>query len=747
MNPILRRMTLRRNEKQRRVPAGETAAAPPEGVSALQSRAVAWVCLVSVFLLTVYYFAAEGMGVVLGVLLVEGMVAAGWVTAAGGLGWFLLRWMGVRSNRAVMVATSAGLGLGVFGLVGLGLGLVGMLNWWTTMGMGVVGVVLGGMEVVRRGRARPLIAEATTPMESWMEWLGEPARYEWLWLLGAVPAGMAVVAAALLPGAAWRPDDPHPYDSLSYHLQVPREWMELGRIAPLEHNVFSYFPFGMEMQFLLAMQLRGGPWEGMYVAQLISLAMGVLMVVGVYGVGRIVGEGSGPERLNAGEEVRSASRFGAHLGAVVVANVPWVIMLATVTFVESGLMLYTVLAAGWVLSGVGRADGAWKNFVIGGVFAGLACGMKYTAVPMLLLALPGAVVLGEGLRWSLKRPRRRGDEGLCGETGSQELKDAVKGGVIFGVVGMIVVSPWLMRNWAWTGNPVFPLAMKQLGQAHFTDEQVERWERAHRPPPGREGVRGRVGALWSEVAVHWQYGSAYFVEGRVPVNLLWPLAVVGLVVGLSSAGLDPAGKRGVMVLGLLLLMMLMVWVGFTHLISRFFVMAIPVAGVLFGAVAWGGRGDGADGHPRPSIGLVAGIVVAVVMSVVTVRHLHHRLVYFADLGREGLFGIVDLSIMIPEELERMYDERSVVALVGDAGAFFYQIPMDRLMYRTVFDVDPFADDFIEAWLGEAPAVGRGDLLLVIHPMEVERLHRTYYRIPVLPETYPGPRNRPFVVRR
>ena len=31
---------------------------------------------------------------------------------------------------------------------------------------------------------------------------------------------------------------------------------------------FSYFPFGVEMHYLLAMHLAGGPWRGMYLAQL-----------------------------------------------------------------------------------------------------------------------------------------------------------------------------------------------------------------------------------------------------------------------------------------------------------------------------------------------------------------------------------------------------------------------------------------------------------------------------------------------
>jgi hypothetical protein len=39
---------------------------------------------------------------------------------------------------------------------------------------------------------------------------------------------IAATGACVLPGVLWKPDDPHPYDVVSYHLQVPREWWSSG---------------------------------------------------------------------------------------------------------------------------------------------------------------------------------------------------------------------------------------------------------------------------------------------------------------------------------------------------------------------------------------------------------------------------------------------------------------------------------------------------------------------------------------
>jgi hypothetical protein len=69
--------------------------------------------------------------------------------------------------------------------------------------------------------------------------------------------------------------------------------------------------------------------------------------------------------------------------------------------------------------------------------------------------------------------------------------------------------------------------------------------------------------------------------------------------------------------------------------------------------------------------------------------------------------------------------------VGDANAFwFYQIPMTRLRYRTIFDVDTTNRGVIEAWAG--PPQSRGGAWMLIDPDELERFEKTYQPLPPLP---------------
>ena len=61
-------------------------------------------------------------------------------------------------------------------------------------------------------------------------------RTEW-WV--ASPAIAVLLAAACsAPGWLWGTEFGG-FDALSYHLQLPKEWLAAGHVAPLEHNVYS----------------------------------------------------------------------------------------------------------------------------------------------------------------------------------------------------------------------------------------------------------------------------------------------------------------------------------------------------------------------------------------------------------------------------------------------------------------------------------------------------------------------------
>ena len=293
----------------------------------------------------------------------------------------------------------------------LGLGLLGGLNRTTAIALLAAGataaprhspfIAAGGS---RRGRRRKRKrreirrtrqARREKHRSSNPSLLGPaPAGWGWAWLAVVPFLTIAVVGTMVTPGLLWKPQEPLGYDVVEYHLQVPREWYEAGKIVPLRHNVFSLFPFGVEVHYLLAMHLGGGPWAGMYLAQLMHLGLIVLLVLAVYAFAR---------RL-------APSPASATVAGVAAATIPWLTQLAAIAYNEGGFLLYSTLAVGWAARGVIEPEGRIACFVLGGASAGLACGAKLTAVPEILVGVPlVCLAVGAGLP-ALRRVagRRRG---------------------------------------------------------------------------------------------------------------------------------------------------------------------------------------------------------------------------------------------------------------------------------------------------------------------------------------------------
>ena len=405
------------------------------------------------------------------------------------------------------------LGLGILGVATFLLGLAGMLNRPIAFAMIAIGIGLGVMKL----RGADFTKNRVTG------WLTAATPLSWLWLAAAPIVGIILVAAFAPPGLLWG-DEPNAYDVLSYHLQIPREWYEAGRIVRLDHNAFSYFPQLVESHFLLAMQLRGGPWGGMYLAQLMHAAMTVLSGAAVYAAAAAV-----------------APRTQAIIAGVAALAVPWVALLGPVAYNEGGLLLFGALAIGWTLHAV-MVEDLYRDAILAGVMAGFACGVKLTAGPLLLVGLPLALLAG-------------------GVAIRPMLKVGIAAAIIF-VVGLIVFAPWAVRTYAWSaGNPVFPEANDVFQSTRFSPAQNQRWKQAHSPIQAQKSVGMRLRAAKDQIFADWRYGY-----------ILLPLGLIAMFLG--------RGRPEVWMLATLAVIATIFWLGFTHLQSRFYVLIIPIAALM-----------------------------------------------------------------------------------------------------------------------------------------------------------------------
>lgn len=597
----------------------------------------------------------------------DGFLAIGWVAAMAGIGALVLprRCLSCENLPILRWTTWSAAGIGVVSIVVLGLGLAGWISRTSAWGIIAVGWMSLAIRAWRAVRETPANSLADT------RWLWRRIELtRWIWLLLCAAPGLAVliVAPSVLPGVLWG-DEPHGYDVVSYHLQIPREWFEAGRITPLSYNVFSYFPQGMEMHFLLGMHLLGGPWNAMYLAQYQHSAVAVLAACAVSG------------------GMRESGRGAAVVGAVLMLATPWLSMVGSVAYNEALLLLYAALAMIWLQRAM--ESGNWPMGALAGAMGGLACGAKLTGIAMVVGSLAVAAV-------AVARPMRR----------SFSLS------MLFVVTAAVCSSPWWARDLAWAGNPVFPEATSVFGDASFSPSQVERWHAAHHLLGESGGAMARLRAAFERVPMDWRYGYALLPAAMIALGINWR-------------------DRRAQFLGAVLLLQSLFWVCFTHVQGRFFLTALPAIAMLVAMLV-------EPGGLRSAIAGATCVVGAACTCLLIGRlATTHPVSYVPQTA-------TDLWNLRPEQqAAEIRDGSTSLALAGDARAFWWPLPMTRLHYRTVFDVNVLpGESLIDAWTRGAPA----DALVLVDPEELRRFEKTYRGLGSLPKEIEG-RSEPFVQPR
>jgi 4-amino-4-deoxy-L-arabinose transferase-like glycosyltransferase len=352
--------------------------------------------------------------------------------------------------------------------------------------------------------------------------------------------------------------------------------------------------------------------------------------------------------------------------------VPWMTLLGSIAYDEGGLLLFGTLAIGLAIRAMDEPQPV-KWMAMAGVMAGFACGSKLTAGPAILLPVPIVLLITRGVHCAMRR-----------------------GAIAFWIAGIVVLSPWLIRNLVWAHNPVFPEMTSVFGKAHWSDVQVQRWIKAnHQPRLDQQNLRGELQAGWDQVAGDARYGY-----------LLIPLALL-----IAIARRD----REAIALILLLLFQAIFWMFFTHLQSRFFVLAIPVCAMIVGGT-------------KSKEWLIALAAVVLVVASFGTYFVLQKFDAIRQRISMPIFRVAWVEQPIPLPTLPTDTGNKQVELIGDGQAFLCDVPMTRLHYRTVFDVDAEpGESAIEAWRRGWP---RGDdVVTVINPEELMRFHKTYWGIP------------------
>ncbi|MBI2664075.1 glycosyltransferase family 39 protein [Candidatus Woesearchaeota archaeon] len=289
-----------------------------------------------------------------------------------------------------------------------------------TFALGLMGLLY---DALFRILAILLVAAFFRRIKAYLLWLLQSIHWKFRFdnLLTAVIAAFILlnIIAALAPV--------HSSDAIAHHVALPKIYAEQHRITSIPDIIPSNYPMAVNMLFLDGYLLAGG-----ILSELIAAYIGILSALAIYYFC-----------------ARYFSRRTGIIAAAIFYTLPIFSLYNVRGFVDIGTGLFAFLAI--------YAFFMWNEtkerqiVLLSAVFAGFAASTKTSAV--VVPAVAGGLFACSYLR------RKRISMDLA----------------LFGAVALAIMLPWIIRAYASTGNPVYPLLYSVFGGTHLNPVLAQFW--------------------------------------------------------------------------------------------------------------------------------------------------------------------------------------------------------------------------------------------------------------------------------
>ncbi len=447
-----------------------------------------------------------------------------WAAAASGR--TLLTLVGFHSEMPRLERTLIGfaLGLGLLAAMMLALGLAGGLYR-------PLGLVPPALLLAVGGRQHVCMAADLR------EWAKTIRLTGWGWALTVLFAGFGLVSFV---GCFAPPTTGLEWDSVAYHLADPKMYLLAHRIYYIPWEDHSNFGFTAEMWYLYGLLLGSFP-----LAKLFHFACGAGTCLAVYALG-----------------ARQITPAVGKVSALLLASTPIVFWEAGTAYVDLATAFFTTLTLLALGQGMTLRDQRWLR--LSAILMGLTLSTKATALGTLGLLALGLLV------WRLR--------GL-----KETPLAAVKSTLLWGLLALLVGSPWLIKSAILTGNPVYPFFYGVFGGRGWDKSAADYYTQWN-------AVFG-MGHTLSDIAlIPWNFimfllpghVTAYpkpFNDYQTPLGAYTPVLLGALFFPVFVRGAMAALKA----LALFALGSLLLWAG-TMQYVRYLLPALPVLCLLTGYV-------------------------------------------------------------------------------------------------------------------------------------------------------------------
>jgi hypothetical protein len=245
----------------------------------------------------------------------------------------------------------------------------------------------------------------------------------------------------------------HGWDALTYHLALPERYLHANAVVVTPFSSYSAFPLNTEMLYAVALGI-----DAEASARLLHFEFGVLSLLALYALGR------------------QRSRLCAVLAPLFLLADPLFSWELTAAYSDLPLAFYALLAV--VALHEWRQGAGLQSLARCGVFAGAALAARYQGA--LVPAVVCLLIVASPLR---VRFRHR-----------------LQAAAVVAGLSLAVVSPWLIRNLVFAGNPVTPFfqsLFSAAGHEYFDPIVIEQQRAFVRLPGMGRGALALLTVPWN----------------------------------------------------------------------------------------------------------------------------------------------------------------------------------------------------------------------------------------------------------
>ena len=297
-----------------------------------------------------------------------------------------------------------------------------------------------------------------------------------------------IIAVGIL---CWVP--PVSRDALTHHLAVPKLYLQHGGVYEIPSIDFSYYPMNLDFLYIVPL------YFGNDIAPKFIHFLFALLTAGIlYGYLK--------KRIGTSWALTGVAFF---------LSLPIMVKLSITVYVDLGLIFFSTASLICLLKWIeNRFQYKWLLF--SAVSCGLALGTKYNGliVLFLLTAFVPFIYISQTKKTVV-------GGGHAGKRRSAKLQLKALGlAALFCFIALLVFSPWMVRNYIWQSNPVYPLynswfnptagvkvvEAKNSSKQDLSDEQIKN---------NRKSNTGSGTFAFRKVTYHEQWWQIMLIPVRI----------------------------------------------------------------------------------------------------------------------------------------------------------------------------------------------------------------------------------------